>query len=198
MRVSVLIPLYNKERWIKRALDSIACQTLTDFEVIVVDDGSTDGGSDVVANYKDPRVRMVHQPNAGPGSARNRGIAEARGELLAFLDADDEWFPNYLQDSIQFLEGLSQEVVSVSSGYIEYPSGISRESMWKARGIKEGAFRLNPNTDPMMGIYILAYMSPWSTVARADAVRKWGGFYSRDQCLFAEDSYLWLKFLLNE
>jgi glycosyltransferase involved in cell wall biosynthesis len=198
MRVSIIVPLYNKEPWIKRALDSIAGQTFEDFEVIVVDDGSTDQGPQFVAAYSDPRFRLVQQQNAGPGSARNRGIAEAQGEILSFLDADDEWLPDYLEDSLQFLDQFGDKVVSVSSGYIEYPAGISRRSMWEARGIKEGIFRLTPTTDPMMAIHALAYMSPWSTIARAETVRKWGGFYDRDRCLYAEDSYLWLKFLLNE
>ncbi|MGB2635576.1 MAG: glycosyltransferase family A protein [Candidatus Acidiferrum sp.] len=198
MRVSVIVPLYNKERWIERALDSIAKQTFADFEIIIVDDGSTDQGPHIVAAYNDPRLRLVHQPNAGPGSARNRGIAEAHGEILAFLDADDEWLPDYLEGSLRFLDELDENVVSVSSGYIEYPAGVSRRPMWEARGIKEGPFRLTRRTDPMLAIHGLAYMSPWSTVVRANVLRKWGGFYDRDRCLFAEDAYLWLKFLLNE
>ncbi len=198
MRVSIIVPLYNKERWIKRALDSIARQTFADFETIVVDDGSTDQGPHVVSGYNDPRFRLVRQSNDGPGSARNRGIVEAQGEILAFLDADDEWLPDYLEGSIRFLDELDQNVVSVSSGYIEFPAGVSRRPMWEARGIKDGTFRLTPTTDPMIAIHGLAYMSPWSTVVRAHALRKWGGFYDRDRCLFAEDAYLWLKFLLNE
>ena len=198
VRVSVVIPLYNKECWIRRTLDSIAEQSFTDFEVLVVDDGSTDGGSQVVVNYGDARFRLITQPNAGPGAARNRGIAEAKGEFLAFLDADDEWLPNYVEDSIRILDNLGQEVASVSSGYIEYPSGISRKPMWQARGITEGPSRLSPDTPPLAAVHRLAYMSPWSTVVRAGILRKWGGFYSRNRCLFAEDSYLWLKILLNE
>ena len=98
MRVSVIIPLYNKEPYVRRALSSIRAQTFEDFEVIVVDDGSTDEGARAVESFDDARVRLVHQQNAGPGAARNRGIAEARGELLAFLDADDEWTPTYLEE----------------------------------------------------------------------------------------------------
>src|SRR5262249_7159571 len=88
LRVSIITPLYNKAPYIRRTLDSVAAQTFRDFELIVVDDGSTDGGERLVADYVDERVRLIRQPNAGPGAARNRGIAEARGELLAFLDAD--------------------------------------------------------------------------------------------------------------
>jgi len=94
--ISVIIPLYNKARHIKRALDSVLAQTFQGFEVIVVNDGSTDGSERVVENYKDPRVRLISQSNAGASAARNRGISEARAGLIAFLDADDEWLPGHL------------------------------------------------------------------------------------------------------
>lgn len=198
MKVSIVIPLYNKALYVRRSLDSIAAQTFSDFEVIVVDDGSTDDGASIVASYPDKRFRLIRQPNAGPGAARNNAIAQAEGEFIASLDADDEWLPTYLEESVRLLEGFDEEVASISSGYIEYPSGISREKMWRERGITEGVHRVEPETSPSLVVSSLAYMTPCTTVARAKVIRKWRGFYSREKCLFAEDAFLWLKVLLNE
>ena len=197
-RVSVIVPLYNKAPFVRRALDSIAAQTFADFETIVVDDGSTDGGARVVAQYGDARFRLVSQRNAGPGAARNRGVGEAAGEFLAFLDADDEWLPNYLEECVGLLDEFSPDAAAATCGYFEHPPGASRAGMWRARGITDGLQRVGAETPPESVVNMLAYMSPCSTVARADAVRRHGGFYERDRCLYAEDAHLWLKVLLNE
>lgn len=94
--ISVVIPLYNKAESVGRTLESVLSQTFIGFEVIVVDDGSTDGSVRAVMAVADARIRVVAQKNSGVAVARNRGIAEARGEFIALLDADDEWMPDYL------------------------------------------------------------------------------------------------------
>jgi glycosyltransferase involved in cell wall biosynthesis len=99
--VSVVIPLFNKGPYIGRALRSVFKQTFQDLEVIVVDDGSSDDGGNVVTNFNDPRITLIRQENRGVSVARNRGIAAARAELIAFLDADDEWFPDHLETLIR-------------------------------------------------------------------------------------------------
>lgn len=98
--ISVVIPLYNKEQSIVTTLQSVLAQTYTDYEVIVVDDGSTDNSLSVVrkriSELENERIRVIHKENGGVSSARNRGIMEAKGEYVAFLDADDLWDKDFL------------------------------------------------------------------------------------------------------
>lgn len=197
-QVSVVVPLYNKARYVQRTLDSIANQTFSDFEVVVVDDGSTDGGADIVAATADNRIRVVTQKNLGPGAARNRGIKEARAELVAFLDADDEWFPQYLEEGVRLLKQGGQDVASVTSGYVTSPENKSNDALWRRRGLVEGKHRVAASTPAQLVVNMLAYMSPCSTIARREVLRRWDGFYSAEGCHYAEDAHLWLKVLLNE
>jgi glycosyltransferase involved in cell wall biosynthesis len=98
MSFSVVIPLYNKALYIERALKSVLNQTSQDFEIIVVNDGSTDNGREIVENFHDPRVRLINQSNQGVSVARNRGVVAANKKFVAFLDADDEWLPEFLHN----------------------------------------------------------------------------------------------------
>ncbi len=120
--ISVIIPLYNKAASVGRTLRAVLAQTYGDFEVVVVDDGSTDGGADVVRSVGDGRIHLVSQANAGVSAARNRGVREARGEFVAFLDADDEWFPDYLEAQHCLTQKYPQCAVFATS-YAIRPAG---------------------------------------------------------------------------
>ncbi len=95
---SVIIPLYNKASYVEATLQSVLRQSCADFEVVVVDDGSTDGSADIVAGIDDARIRLLRQPNGGVSRARNAGIAASCGQWIAFLDADDRWDAHYLSE----------------------------------------------------------------------------------------------------
>jgi glycosyltransferase involved in cell wall biosynthesis len=99
--VSVIIPAYNRANIVRETVDSVLCQTYADFEVIVVDDGSTDNTREVMATYVDPRVRYFYKTNGGLSSARNFGLSEATGEYIAFLDSDDVWRPWKLSAQVE-------------------------------------------------------------------------------------------------
>lgn len=147
-KFSVIVPLYNKAPFVRKALESIASQTYRDFELIVVDDGSTDNSLEVVNEYiRDvlcvmcdvcKNVRVSHQKNSGVAAARNRGVAESHGEYVCFLDADDWWEANFLEEMdhliteypdagiyasnyIYYKPGKTHVALSLPRGYIDYP-----------------------------------------------------------------------------
>lgn len=103
---SILIPLYNKERYVANTLESVLAQSFTNFEVVIADDGSTDGSAEIVMAFTDTRIKYYRKENEGVSAARNYAMLKAQGEYFAFLDADDTWQPNHLRlvaDAIQKL-----------------------------------------------------------------------------------------------
>ena len=114
---SIVIPLYNKEGYIARAIKSVLAQTYQEFEIIVINDGCTDNSANEVAVFDDDRIHIINQVNAGVSAARNRGILEAKQSFIAFLDADDEWYPDYLE-SIANLQNAYPECQVFATSYI--------------------------------------------------------------------------------
>lgn len=115
--ISVIIPLYNKEKCIGRAIESVLSQSYTDFELLVIDDGSTDNSSAIVKKYSDSRVRYIHKNNGGVSSARNYGVKLASGNWVFFLDADDVLLPNAIQSLVDGTVGFPW-IQIVIGGYI--------------------------------------------------------------------------------
>jgi glycosyltransferase involved in cell wall biosynthesis len=120
--VSVVIPAYNAAWCVGKAIDSVLAQDFQDFEVIVVNDGSTDDTAAVLAGYGDA-IRVVHQANGGMSSARNAGISASRGELIAFLDSDDWWLPGKLGSQVELMRARPEVGFSSAAARVEDPDG---------------------------------------------------------------------------
>lgn len=103
-RVSIVIPMHNAAAFVRETLDSVLAQTFTDWDLTIVDDGSTDGSARIVAGLTDARIRLITQSNAGVSAARNRGLSATAGEYVAFLDADDVWLPRNLELKVRWLD----------------------------------------------------------------------------------------------
>lgn len=125
--ISIIVPLYNKLNEVCRAIDSIISQTIQEFELIIVDGGSTDGSLDVIKKYeKDPRYHLVHQKSKGLPAGRNEGIAAATGELIAFLDADDMWCPTFLEKIISLRDKFPEAGLYATAYATAYESHLEK------------------------------------------------------------------------
>ena len=115
---SIVIPLYNKAFTISNTLQTVVNQTFRDFEVIVVDDGSTDNSAEIIRkNFTDPRIRIIHQENSGVSAARNRGVREAKYDYVGFIDADDEWLPTYMETMREIIAQYPEANMMCAAGF---------------------------------------------------------------------------------
>ena len=122
--ISVVIPAYNAEKTIKNTVDSVLHQTFSDFELIVINDGSQDSTLAIVSSIPDPRIRVFSYSNSGPQKSRNRGISQSTGEYVSFIDADDLWTPDKLEAQLKALQENSKAGVAYSwTDYIDAESG---------------------------------------------------------------------------
>lgn len=110
--VSVIVPVYNTEKYVREALNSVIAQTYSNLEILVIDDGSTDGSGAICDEFqrRDPRVRVVHQENRGLSGARNTGLRLMRGEFVAFLDSDDRYYSKMIETMIRSMEKSGSEI----------------------------------------------------------------------------------------
>lgn len=193
--VSVVIPLYNKGKYVERALTSVLAQTYQPFEIIVIDDGSTDDGPEKVLKLNDPEIILIRQENRGPGAARNTGLAKARGKYVSFLDADDEWLPSFLKTGLTLLEDERAKVTLIWTGYYRTP-GMTRNT--EISGELRGIYEISPETDIGSVQKIVNFVWTCTAVMQTEVARKWGGFFDHYKCLRGEDMYFFYKLLFNE
>lgn len=146
-RISIIVPVYNTEQYLPRCIDSILSQSFTDFELLLIDDGSSDGSGQICDAYaeKDNRIRVFHKENGGVSSARNLGLDNAVGEWIYFVDSDDELLPDGLQ---VLFDNTSKEVDVVLAGFVE----VSEEGVMSP-GVKDKiVLRLNKKQS-LMSVY---------------------------------------------
>ena len=158
--VSCIVPVFNGERYLPEALDSILAQTYRPYEIIVADDGSTDGTREVVQGYGE-RIRYLYQPNARPAAARNLGLGAVTGELIAFLDADDIWHPEKLMRQVSRFRERQELDYCVTHVHNFWMPEMQHESE---------QFKDHPRSRPMPGYVTQALM------ARRTLFDRVGGF----------------------
>jgi len=168
--ITVIVPTYNRADLIGETLESVAAQTFTDWECIVVDDGSTDNTREVVERFiaRDPRFRYVRQENSSAASARNHGVRLARGEFIAFLDSDDLFTPDRLEWQIAALRNEPRAVLAYGQTYNFRTGHESEGKLYQANRPKKPsgwAFE-----------QLIACSSIYSPMVRASVVRELGGF----------------------
>lgn len=180
--ISVIIPLYNKEREIEGTIRSVLAQRLQPLEIVVVDDGSTDRSAALVEAIPSPLIRLVRQPNAGECAARNRAIAESRGELLALLDADDEWEEGFLEEvAALYREFPGCGIYSTAFRVVSH-DGIFPAPTPTRRGIVDNFFRDSAHR----------YVSiPSASAIPREVIDRVGGF--PDGMKMGGDLYMWIK-----
>lgn len=133
--VSCIIPVFNGERFLGEAIESVLSQTWNKVELLIIDDGSTDGSADVASSFA-PHARCIrHETNLGPSAARNRGIAEAKGELVAFLDADDLWCAQKLEKQLKQISSLDLSFTAYR--HIWAPELADEEAQYKGHPMSE-------------------------------------------------------------
>ena len=128
--VSIILPTYNRVSFIGAALDSVFAQTHGNWELVVVDDGSTDGTVDVLKRYEDPRVKYFHQENQGVSAARNLGIGRCAGEMIALLDSDDEWLPEKLAKQLSYMREHGYEISQTEEIWIRGGRRVNQKAKY--------------------------------------------------------------------
>ena len=189
--ISVVIPLYNKEKSITSTLLSVCTQTYSDIEVLVVNDGGTDKGASLVAEYPDSRIRVIDKENGGVCSARNRGIEEAKGEYIALLDGDDQWDKDYLAEQVKMIADFP-EAAMWGINFAELNQGKLIRKLETSlpdgyRGYVENYFQMPKRVSDLF--------CSSSVVIRREVFDMVGMFDERIK--YAEDSDMWFRIIAN-
>lgn len=190
--VSVIMPAYNAGKFIDESIRSVIAQSFTGWELIVVDDGSVDNTKQIVEHFcnADSRIKYFFQTNGKQGKARNKGIAQARGKYIAFLDADDVWLPQKLEVQLKEIEEKNVDLVFTECIMFSDTVDASKKLMQSGKGYFSGEDGvknfLQHNKIPIL-----------SVLMKADALKQMNGFSEKPCLQDAEDYHLWLCLLMN-
>ena len=191
---SIIIPLYNKAPYIERAINSVLNQSLQNFEIIVVNDGSSDGGEKIVTKIVDERLKLVSQKNAGVSAARNTGAKEAQYEYLTFLDGDDTYEPNFLSEIVKLIGNFPNAGIYGTSNSFIYPNGkkVAEDFRYLFNGKEQGLL------EDYFGLFAQIQKSPFSNsnlCIPKKIYQEFGGY--KVGVKLTEDSDLWCRIALK-
>lgn len=191
MFFSVIMPLYNKAPYVRKAMESVVGQTYHDWELVVVDDGSTDGGGDIVKGFADNRIKIIRQENCGVSTARNNGVATSTAPYITFLDADDWWEPTFLEEMAGLIERHPDAGI-YGTGYHIVKNGKKRVA---PIGIEEHFTEGEIN---YCQVYAKTLCMPLTSISVCMPQRvfdEMGGF--KPQLKLGEDFDLWIRIALR-
>lgn len=189
--ITVIVPVYNVEKWLRRCIDSILGQTYIDFELLLIDDGSTDGSGAICDEYavKDSRVRVFHRPNGGVSSARNHGLDNVRGKWIAFCDADDYVSPLYLEN---LFEAANSEDIDLVFNY----AIVDRNGKAEKESYPEKDVRLNEISELFLHNDLIWHTSTWSKLFKSSIIEECNIRYIEDVHI-GEDALFLFTYILN-
>lgn len=188
--ISILIPVYNAGPFVKQALDSVLAQTYGNFEVLLINDGSTDNSQEVIATYRDPRLISISQSNSGVARTLNRGISLARGEYIWRHDADDTSVPYQLEAQLRFLQNHPNiTLVGTQMGYMTARGKYAHRMCFPANDYFDKAdYRVINSIGEIIKYRPVVHAT---VLVRRDALLRVGGY--REEFLTSEDYDLWLR-----
>jgi glycosyltransferase involved in cell wall biosynthesis len=187
-KVSVIIPTYNRAQYIAEAINSVLGQTYQDFEIIVIDDGSTDNTREVMENFKDPRVKYIYQENRRMSNARNAGINHSTGEYIAFLDSDDSFFEKAIEKGVQILDKHPEVSFCYGQSYfIDERGQILRP---RRKGFERSWVRAG--SEQIRDFFIHGNYISISAIARRSCLYE-VGLFNPDFSSGSEDFDLWVR-----
>ena len=190
--ISIVIPLYNKEKYVLNTLQSVFNQFFQSYEIIIVDDGSTDRSLELVKTIQDERIRIITQENQGVSAARNHGIEEAKYDYIALLDADDEWRPDYLSNIVELIKTYPQCSVFACAYDLRYPHStrpiiLKNMPFTEGDGILHNYFEVASSSNPPIWTSAVAF--------KKEAILSIGGFPVG--VTSGEDLIVWAKLAVN-